>query len=304
MLDRYKIVSGLMALVAVFLVYLGLNNLRIEWDLKPGQENINAPLESDTDWDDDGLDNREESFWNTDPNNPDSDGDGYLDGEEVASGHDPLIPGPDDLLPTDENLTMKMSQLALAGLVEGSLKSDNPNYEQSLNDLADVIADDAVSSFETDLSKIELRIVSSDKFSQQNYIEEFSRTYEKLLETFIEQMFALEDNLNNIGAYGMAHGGVAKSFVGSASRYREIYDELLKMSIPKNWESNHLGVVKLTGELSQASQAVISGGNDPIKAVVGLNKIVQLWEVLPEITESYSKKIKLNELRPSQTIFK
>ncbi len=303
-MDRYKIMSGLMALVAVFLVYLGFKNLKLELDLRPSQANIDAPLESDADWDDDGLNNREESFWGSDPNNPDSDGDEYLDGEEVISGHDPLIPGPDDLLPTNENLTMKMSQLALAGLVEGSLKSNNSDYEQSLSDLADIIADDAISGFETDLSETELKVINADEFSQQNYIEEFSQVYEKLLKTFIEQMFTLENNLNNIGAYGMAHEGVTKSFSSSASQYKEIYDKLLKINVPKNWASNHLGVIKLTGELFQANQAVISGGNDPIKAVVGLNKIVQLWEVLPGVTESYSKKIQLNGLRPDQTIFK
>src|SRR3989344_3735121 len=302
-MDRYKIMSGLMALIAVFLVIFGFNYIKINLNDNPGNKAGDISLNLDEDWDKDGLNNKEESYWNTDPNNPDTDGDGYLDGEEVASGHDPLIPGPDDLLPTDENLTMKMSQLTLAGLVEGSLKSNSSNYEQSLNDLADVIADDAVTSFQIDVSKIELRIIGSDKFSQQNYIEELSRTYEKLLETFIEQMLALEDNLNNIGAYGMAHGGVVKSFAGSSSRYQEIYYELLKMGVPKNWESNHLGVVKIVGELSQASQTVVSGSNDPIKATVGLNKIVQLWEILPEITEAYSEKIKTIGLRVGETIF-
>src|SRR3990167_8261094 len=108
--------SGLMALVAVFLIYFGFKNLKLELDLKPSQANINAPLENDADWDNDGLNNREESYWNTYPNDSDTDDDEYLDGEEVASGHDPLIPGPDDLLPSNDNLTMRMSQLALAGL--------------------------------------------------------------------------------------------------------------------------------------------------------------------------------------------
>ena len=34
-----------------------------------------------------------EDEWGTDPNNPDSDGDGYLDGEEVDEGADPLDAG-------------------------------------------------------------------------------------------------------------------------------------------------------------------------------------------------------------------
>ena len=40
------------------------------------------------DYDGDGL--MDEEKWGTDPNNPDSDGDGYLDGEEVDEGADPL----------------------------------------------------------------------------------------------------------------------------------------------------------------------------------------------------------------------
>ena len=293
-----------MALIAVFLVYSGFKNLQVGLNLMPNQANINAPLESDADWDDDGLPNREESFWNTDPNNPDTDGDGYLDGEEVASGHDPLITGPDDLLPTDDNLTIKMSQLTLAGLVEGSLRSGSSNYEQSLNDLADVIADDAINSLQIDLAKIDLVLIASDKFSQQTYIEELSPVFEELLTVFVKQMSELENNLNNIGAYGMAHGGVAKSFIGASSRYDEIFENLIKINVPKNWEDKHLGIVKLVGELSRASKAVVSGENDPIKAVVGLNKIVQLWMSLPTITEAYSKKIQENGLMSDQVIFK
>lgn len=294
--------SGLMALVAVFLVFVASKYLKIELP-NVGRQQSNLSFELDNDWDNDGLTNREESYWDTDPNNPDTDGDGYLDGEEVASGHDPLIPSPDDVLSTDDNLTMKMSQLALAGLVEGSLKSGSPNYERSLNDLTTIIAEDAFNSFEVDLSKIDLKVVSSDKFSQQKYVEELSPVFEELFMAFIEQMSELENNLNNIGAFGMAHGGVSKSFKGASSRYDKMFDDLVKTSVPTVWRSNHLGILKLVWELSQASKSVVSGANDPIKATVGLNRIVQLWDVFPEVTEAYSKKIKLLGLSPETTIF-
>lgn len=45
------------------------------------------------DLDNDGLTTAEERFYRTDPNNPDTDGDGYKDGEEVRAGYDPLGPG-------------------------------------------------------------------------------------------------------------------------------------------------------------------------------------------------------------------
>ncbi len=50
------------------------------------------------DSDNDGLRDWEEELYHTDPLNPDSDGDGYLDGEEVDSGHNPLVKAPGDKL--------------------------------------------------------------------------------------------------------------------------------------------------------------------------------------------------------------
>ncbi len=45
------------------------------------------------DSDSDGLIDSMEEFYKTDKNNPDTDGDGYLDGGEVNRGYDPTIPG-------------------------------------------------------------------------------------------------------------------------------------------------------------------------------------------------------------------
>ncbi len=42
------------------------------------------------DFDSDGLSDEEETAYRTDPNNPDTDGDNYLDGEEVYAGWNPL----------------------------------------------------------------------------------------------------------------------------------------------------------------------------------------------------------------------
>lgn len=292
-----------MALVAVFLVIVGLNYLKVDLNLKPNYQTSNMSPELDSDWDDDGLNNREESYWNTDPNNPDTDGDNYLDGEEVVSSHDPLIPAPNDLI-DNSNLTKKMSQLALAGIYEGSLKQDSLKYETALDDIARAIAEDAINSFEVDLTKINLNVTSFDKNSQQRYVEELSETYAKLLTILVEQMVTLEANLTNIGLYGFSNKSVVNSFEKSSAEYKNIFDGLLKVPVSKGWESNHLGLIKLVGELAYANQAVVAGGSDPIKAAAGLNKIIQLWEVLPEVTETYSNKIENSGLNSKTTIFK
>lgn len=49
----------------------------------------NSMLDSDND----GLTDQLEAYYGTDPRNPDTDGDGYLDGQEMQTGHNPLGAG-------------------------------------------------------------------------------------------------------------------------------------------------------------------------------------------------------------------
>jgi len=51
---------------------------------------------AEVDLDQDGLSDAMETIYKTDSSNPDTDGDGYKDGDEVANGYDPLIKSPND----------------------------------------------------------------------------------------------------------------------------------------------------------------------------------------------------------------
>jgi hypothetical protein len=53
------------------------------------------------DSDQDGLTDQEEKLYGTDPHNPDTDGDGYMDGAEVKAGYNPLKPAPGDKIGTE-----------------------------------------------------------------------------------------------------------------------------------------------------------------------------------------------------------
>jgi hypothetical protein len=72
----------------------GENNAEEETQAETEQEPEKEQSEEEslaTDTDDDGLsDDDEVNIYGTDPNNPDTDGDGYLDGVEVENGYDPL----------------------------------------------------------------------------------------------------------------------------------------------------------------------------------------------------------------------
>jgi hypothetical protein len=86
----------------------------------------------------------EENLYKTDPLNPDTDGDGYLDGEEINSGHNPLVRGPgDDLtffpLPLGDqyNITKKvLSDEAINELLKSYIteKDDYVKDHPDIND--------------------------------------------------------------------------------------------------------------------------------------------------------------------------
>jgi len=66
----------------------------------PGANNGGQQIVDPTgDADADGLINADEKIWGSNPNNPDTDADGFKDGEEVQTNHNPTVASPNDKLP-------------------------------------------------------------------------------------------------------------------------------------------------------------------------------------------------------------
>jgi hypothetical protein len=91
--NKTKLIATGIATLAVFF-----------WTLFAVAENKNVNslfLDSDQD----GLTDQEEKMIGTDPQNADTDGDGYSDGKEVASGYNPLKAAPGDQIVPGANLS-------------------------------------------------------------------------------------------------------------------------------------------------------------------------------------------------------
>lgn len=293
MTNKIKVFVGFLALIALFSVYSVFNSL----DSSPvpfaaiGIKNmLSGP---DTDMDKDGLINREESYWNTDFQNPDTDGDGFLDGEEVASGHDPLKSGPDDKIFTN-NLTERLSNLALSGIVEGSLKPDNPNFNKSVN----LVIDDILiqSNLKLSTQTKEIKIVDNTPENVKKYattVLPFIRSAIQEEGARVEQLFSIIETVNFFSDEELAKNN---------SRYtnllRFLDTELPKMQnqtsflqtaeVPKYMEGSHLAILGFFQKLTGNYSLLRSTGQDPIQAMISLNNILNMFmDDLPELLTKY-----------------
>lgn len=86
------------------------------------QENSSSDKNIFLDSDQDGLSNEEEITYGTDPENSDTDRDGYSDGAEVKSGYNPLVPAPGDKIINPKQL------------VTESPETENENSKEDRND--------------------------------------------------------------------------------------------------------------------------------------------------------------------------
>jgi hypothetical protein len=97
-----------------------------------------------TDSDCDGLTNAEEKLYGTDPNNIDTDGDGYSDGVEVKSGYDPLKAAPGDKIDTGTSTVTAASDQSTASA--GNTTSLTDEYLQNLTAFISSKGSDSIST--------------------------------------------------------------------------------------------------------------------------------------------------------------
>ncbi|MBI2674372.1 MAG: hypothetical protein HYX22_01375 [Candidatus Yanofskybacteria bacterium] len=302
---KIKIFISFLGLVAVSLAYLGLKNLKIDSNIKPNQANINAPLERDADWDNDGLTNREESYWNTDPNNPDTDGDGYLDGEEVASGHDPLKPGPDDKLPAPEdlNITDKVSALMAAGYYAGDLSTDTEPevYNKALADISTEMILDGIQTLtpnDIDVAKI---IFSSDSKSAQE-------TYLNVVGTIIQvDLWGQLVNEPRVAGIKFSEFFTENSqrvsdgeryFTDNTNHYQQVLDKLNSTPVPPSWLDIHKQILSNVQTLIINHKALSQTNEDPLKSVLAMSNLISVYQDIQPTLINLTRKIKENNLNP------
>ena len=286
MTTKIKIIAGLLIIGAVFSVYrIG----RFVFDLAPTKafiKNAASLPPANQDPDKDGLSNSDESYWNTDPFNADTDGDGFLDGEEVASGHDPLVQGPNDLLGSS-NLTQELSRLTLAGLSEGSLKPDNPEFETSITNMTTFIMSEAYVGSKIDVSKIQK--VKHSTSSEERYLKDVVPLFIEMILVFEDETIKIIPIMDKIGSTGFVDTSLKEYFQSKHFQLKNILDKGINMTVPENYFDAHTQFLNTVNQLAQINRLVAEGDKDPVKAAIALQKLPDFFKIISDLEDMYEK---------------
>ena len=276
-----KIFSGLLALIALFSGWSFIQTILNANDVSLSSGN-QISLNYSKDNDNDGLTNQEESYWNTDMENPDTDGDGFVDGEEVASGHNPLVAGPHDLLiefgkeKIASNLTEKLSALITSGLYAGDLgpSASYEAYSSAIDKISLSTLYDGIATLTPDeLKASEIQEVEDVKRFQEIYLQKVAIIIEKdiLPELFTEPFeakrllakFGTTDGNNDINVF----------FLSRAARNEKIIKKLMVLDVPRGLVDFHKKTIAFFQSLNYQYQSISQTEKDPIKALFALNNL-------------------------------
>jgi len=263
------------------------------------------PNDKNKDSDNDGLTDWEENTWQTDACKPDSDGDGYLDGEEIASGYNPAIPAPNDLLQgTDpnqtrllpSNLTQALAQILGEKITGGEMGLITDASELMAIDTSNQIVNQALQEIVTrSIQEFSLPnipdkeiIISSD--NSLIAIEEYAQENVNAIDYWAEATYI---DLNKLyqAEIEIFYNAIQNNNFTEIHKYTEFYKELTKsikqISVPSDLKEIHKEQIGIFTILTNIYQAIENIENDPLKASIALEQ----YETTIELTAQMLTKL-------------
>jgi len=264
-------------------------------------------IESDEkDTDNDGLKDWQEELFKTDSLNPDTDGDGYLDGEEVDSGHNPLIKAPGDKiafypLPIGDryNITARvLSEETIDSIIDSYLSQkteyilDHPEItspeeylstvedstleKMSLRAVEDAysvilrksheIADEIPELFKIDITDEDIKISEDNNTESVNF-------YISEVSSFLssDNFFLQQENLEAVlSAFEQADFSKIESLIKINDSKIE---KIKQITVPSSWKEIHKQGLKLTLKIRNIFVSFRDIQDDPLKAYIATEEL-------------------------------
>lgn len=247
-----------------------------------------------TDDDGDGLVAGDEQYWQTDPKNPDTDGDEFLDGEEILSGHDPRVPGPKDYLDRRQNLTQQTTDLLVGGLLSGELLPEHPEYQKTLDTFVRAVTEQYSSA---DVSRlVDLKVSADSDEAKLEYFQAFQKAYPDLLGDMVGEIGALLSSVKDVRIAD------PESFTADSSRYAAFQQQALLLAdrigvraeqgrsipVPPSFRRQHANIILTLQFLQSDLRRAAIMHEDPVLGMVALQRVIRLTlEALPLVISDF-----------------
>ena len=273
-------------------------------DKQTAEIDLAALRESEIDSDKDGLKDWEEALWQTNPDKKDTDGDGSDDGSEVLAKRDPLIPGPNDDINSDQIIALynyrssdsrftaraynQTQNMANVLIPQSVILTQKKNL--TMSDIDTVIgpfensvvtATSVKNQFTTD----DIQTVETNNATKAEYaskMEEIFIEYGKVDNDEIAEFAKYLENNNEAGVIGMR---------SSAMRYESLANKLIAIDVPSVSVAYHLKLTNQLGTLSGSLERLSEYYNDPVDAMIGLKQFKEVSAKLPETIANIAKSI-------------
>jgi hypothetical protein len=256
----------------------------------------------EVDNDNDGLPDWEETLWKTDPRNPDTDGDGTKDGEEVGLGRNPAKKGPKDELaaPARKVATTEAEKKALAE-EEKNLTATEKISRKIINSYSDykqigaLQTKEGIDSFAKSLSKQALAEVqikpkiytSGDIKLKQNPSASDIASYGNAVGTIIKNNSPqkLENELVLFKkAVEDQDANLLKSLDQIISGYEAILRDLTTIPVPSSAASVHIAIMNDMSKILEDIRGFRVVFTDPIYSFAAVSAYLK---DAPKMLESY-----------------
>jgi len=238
-----------------------------------------APLGAN-DSDNDGLKDWEEEIYQTDLAKPDTDGDGTLDGDEVAADRDPLVAGPNDKAAANPEMYGSPEENITARILAGIQQSLTPEMIAGLKRGA--VAPGALGGLSNALASIDPKsLVPAPNITRKDISvsgaqgrEAVQAYFKAVAETILAEFNPLREGetavflkIKESGDLGNLNGldPVITAYTNAIARIRAI-------PVPQGYESFAIEELSHLTRARDALQAIRMSGDDPIRIALLLAK--------------------------------
>ncbi len=239
------------------------------------------------DRDGDGLLDWEETLWRTNADNPDTDGDGTPDGEEVAAGRDPTRPGPNDTYPTEpiaknatssaattspQTLTAAVAQRLLLRYLELKARGSDPRIVlQAQNELLSLVPLEKENPF-ADLPYLK----EEDLTILEDTSSASVRAYGNALAQAVLQPTPTSTPPEILYRFARTQNpALLRELEGYVTALDAAINELQRIAVPKPFVLHHLALANLLIDQRAFLQAVAHLSEDPLTAAIAVRSYLE-----------------------------